>query len=76
VDYYPNINLRVKDFATPVNWVPAAAASRFGLIKRGSRVHHVATINPPGPIKNGSRLANIHKTISIMEFEANPPFIE
>lgn len=76
VDYYPNINMRPKDFASPLNWVPAAAASRFGLIKRGTRIHHVATINPPGPIKNGSKLANIHKTISIMEFEANPPFVE
>lgn len=72
-DYYPDINLRVKDFATPVNWIPAAAASRFGLVKRNPRIHHVATIDPPGPINTGSKITNTHKTISIMEFEANPP---
>lgn len=76
-DYYPNINLRVKDFATPVNWIPAAAASRFSLVKRSPRVHHLATINPPGPIKNnGSKFPDTHKTISIVELEANPPPVE
>ena len=76
-DYYPNIDMRPKDFAAPQNWIPAVAASRFGLVKRKTRIHHMATINPPGPIKNnGSKFPDIHKTISVIEFEANPPVPE
>ncbi|MCB1985676.1 MAG: hypothetical protein H6936_00745 [Burkholderiales bacterium] len=73
-DYHPDINLRIKDFAAPHNWVPAVAASRFGLVKSRPRVHHMATINPPGSVKNnGSVLPDNHKIISITEFETNPP---
>lgn len=76
-DYYPDTNSRVGEFTAPHNWVPAVAGSRFALIKRSPRVHHMATINPPGPINNGSsEFINSHKTISITEFEANPPLVE
>ncbi|SEN57861.1 hypothetical protein [Nitrosomonas marina] len=76
-DYYPDMNLRVRDFTAPHYWVPAVAASRFGLVKRDPRIHHVATISPPGPIKNnGSVLSDSLKIIPVTEFEANPPLIE
>lgn len=76
-DYYPEADIRKEDFAAPYTWFPAVAASRFGLVKRSPRVHHLATIDPPGPIRNnGSKLPDTYKTISIIEFEANPPVME
>ncbi|MCP5246665.1 MAG: hypothetical protein H6937_12245 [Burkholderiales bacterium] len=76
-DYYPDISMRVKDFAAPYTWTPAIAASRFALVKRSPRIHHVATIDPPGPLKNsGSKLPDTRKVISITEFEINPPITE
>ncbi len=72
-DYYPDLEYRVADFATPHTWVPAIAASRFGLVKTIPRVHHMATIDPPGPINNRSVYPNKNKVISITEFEANLP---
>ena len=74
-DYYPDINTTIRDFA-PSSWVPAATISRFGLVKRTSRIHHAATIDPPGPTKNsGSVLQDEYKTIPMSEFENNPPII-
>ncbi|HNP26542.1 MAG TPA: hypothetical protein PKM20_07360 [Nitrosomonas sp.] len=73
-DYYPTMEHRVADFAAPHSWFPSVAASRFGLVKKLPRVHHMATIDPPGPIKNnGSAYPDKNKIISITEFEANPP---
>ncbi len=72
-DYYPSLAHRVADFATPHTWVPAIAASRFGLVKMLPRVHHMATIDPPGPMKNASVYPDKNKVISITEFEANLP---
>ena len=73
-DYYPTVNHKVADFAAPYTWLPAVAASRFGLVKNLPRIHHMATIDPPGPIKNnGSIYPDRQKTISVTEFEAHPP---
>ena len=71
-DYYPSLAHRVTDFA-PHYWVPAIAGSRFGLVKKLPRVHHMATINPPEPIRNGSVYPDKNKVISITEFETNLP---
>ncbi|SER64751.1 hypothetical protein SAMN05421690_10484 [Nitrosomonas sp. Nm51] len=75
-DYYPDIDLRVEDFAAPHKYVPTIGASRFGLAGRTPRIHHMATIDPPDSIKTGSKLPDTYKTISITEFEANPPVTE
>lgn len=72
-DYYPDVSLVVADFAAPYDWVPAIAASRFGLITEDRRIHHMATIDPPGAISSGSVLPNTTKTITSIAFEANPP---
>ena len=72
-DYYPDVSLVVGDFAAPYDWIPAIAASRFGLISSDRRIHHVATIDPPGPINSGSVLPDTTKTITFTEFQTNPP---
>ena len=72
-DYYPEINSVVATFAAPLNWVPAIAASRFGVIGTNPRIHHMATIDPPGAIDSGSVLANATKTITAAAFQSNPP---
>ena len=73
-DYYPTTAHKAANFAAPHTWIPAIAASRFGLVKTFPRVHHMATIDPPGSIKNnGSVYPDNNKVISIIEFEANPP---
>lgn len=72
-DYYPSTEHRVGGFTLPHKWVPAVGGSRYGLVRTQPRVHHMATIDPPGPLNNLSPFPNNGKVISISEFKSNPP---
>jgi len=75
VDYYPDTNSGISDFA-PMSYVPAAGFSRYGLIKTTTRTHYFATIDPPGSSNIGEieyTERDQNTTISIEEFFSNPP---
>lgn len=75
-DYYPSINSTTADFP-PQNYAPASGASRYGIVSATPRTHYLATLdvpavplpNPPSPyVAAGGSL-----TMSVAQFEANPP---
>lgn len=74
IDYKPTVTTTVADYA-PMTYNPNAVFSRFGLVGAAPRIHHVASISPPGGANTGSVYVRNGGVVTIpaARFEANPP---